>query len=469
MPKLGFNMDEGKLVKWYKSEGNAIKKGEPLFAIETDKTSIDVEATADGTVLALLIDEGDQVPVTLPIAIIGDSGEDISSAKEDALKQLNKSDSKSGNSNNSLNFVDDKPQQDDSNIDVSSSCCSSTNLKISPRARKLAEQKGILNNLNIQGTGFDGGICEKDVIAYIESGGATSSANTSVGGDIKASPLARKIADDKGTDLSSISGSGVNGKIMKEDVLGAKAGAKTDKPIIGSNGAKNITEVRPYSGIRKVIGDRMCESKFTAPHLYFTQSVNIEDLLKVRKNVNEVSGHKTSITDFIAKATILTLQKFPDMNASLVGDNIELYSSVNLGVAVAAPSGLIVPNVKESQNMSLVEYSKAAAELVNKARDGKLSSDEYTGGTFTISNLGMFGIEDFTAIINQPEIGILAVSGTKDTPVVVENNGIKEIAIKPIMKITLTVDHRVLDGLAAAEFVSEIKRVLENPVEILIR
>ncbi|MDR2457845.1 MAG: 2-oxo acid dehydrogenase subunit E2 [Clostridiales Family XIII bacterium] len=346
-------------------------------------------------------------------------------------------------------------------------------IKITPRARKLAEEKGIkIDDLNILGTGFDGGVSEKDLLLYIENGNAFEKNIV----NSKISKLAKKIAEIENINTSNIEGSGAYGKIMKKDVLShnsATVELKEETVLVdgsGFNGAKKIAKIIPYGGIRKVIGERMCESKFTAPHLYFTQSVDLTELLKLRKNINEMQDHKTSVTDFIAKTVILTLEKFPDMNSSLVGDKIENYSSVNLGVAVAAPSGLIVPNVKEAQSLSLIEYSKKAASLVKKARDGKLSQDEYTGGTFTISNLGMFGIEDFTAIINQPEIGILAVSGTKDTPIVIKNEeGIKEISIRPIMKITLTVDHRVIDGLAAAEFVTEIKRVLENPLEILIR
>ena len=196
-------------------------------------------------------------------------------------------------------------------------------------------------------------------------------------------------------------------------------------------------------------------SKFTAPHLYFTQKVDLSKLLEVRKQVNEAQEKKTSVTDYIARAAVMALQKYPDMNASLIGDTIVKYKSVNLGIAVASPTGLIVPNIKEAQKLSVVELSKASTPLFDEARAGKLAYDEYNGGTFTISNLGMFGIENFTAIINPPEVGILAISSTKDEPVVItKEDGTKEIAIRPMMNIQLTVDHRLIDGLLAAQFVT---------------
>jgi pyruvate dehydrogenase E2 component (dihydrolipoamide acetyltransferase) len=213
----------------------------------------------------------------------------------------------------------------------------------------------------------------------------------------------------------------------------------------------------------------MAQSKFTAPHLYFTQKINVEKLLDLRKEINAAQEKKTSVTDYIAKAVINAIRKYPDFNVSLIEDKIVKYKSINLGIAVAAPGGLIVPVIKNANDKSVVELSNDAGALFEKARTGKLAPDEYTGGTFTISNLGMFGIENFTAIINPPEAAILAVSATKDEPVVVTDAvGGKTVDIKPMMNITLTVDHRLVDGLLAAQFVAELKRLLENPIELLI-
>jgi pyruvate dehydrogenase E2 component (dihydrolipoamide acetyltransferase) len=235
------------------------------------------------------------------------------------------------------------------------------------------------------------------------------------------------------------------------------------------NGGKRVAKAVPYDGVRRIIGERLAQSKFTAPHLYFTQKVDMSELAGLRKRVNAAGGQKTSVTDYIARACVIALGKCPELNASLVGDRIEQYASVNIGLATATPSGLIVPVVKDAQDMKLAEISAAAALLIAKAREGRLMPDEYTGGTFTISNLGMFGIENFTAIINPPESGILAISSTKDEPVAAADaNGEKSIVIRPMMNITLSVDHRLIDGLLAARFVTEVKRLLESPVELLL-
>ena len=338
-------------------------------------------------------------------------------------------------------------------------------LKITPRARRVAAENDLdLATADIVGTGWEGGICEKDVLEYLASN------------KVKISPVAKAMADAEGVDISAIKGTGANGKIMKSDIeaaLAAKpaaaaAGAAVQEAQFSADG-KEILEEIPYAGVRKVIGDRLAQSKFTAPHLYFTQKVDLTELLKLRKQVNDAQDKKTSVTDYIARATVIALQKYPEMNASLIGDKIVKYKSVNLGIAVASPTGLIVPNVKNAQNLSVVELSKASTPLFDKARAGKLAYDEYNGGTFTISNLGMFGIENFTAIINPPEVGILAISSTKDEPAVIVNAaGEKEIAVRPMMNIQLTVDHRLIDGLLAAQFVTEIKNLLESPISLMV-
>ncbi len=333
-------------------------------------------------------------------------------------------------------------------------------LKITPRARKFSRDRQISPDSlpGITGTGFEGGICEKDLIIFLETTGK-----------IRATPLAKKIATEKGADLNTVSGTGPKGKITRKDILNLSGKTSGVTAVQTASDGREILEKIPYSGIRKVIGDRLSESKFTAPHLYFTQKVNMEKLLEVRKEINSELGIKASVTDFISKAVVIALSKFPDINSSLINGNIEKYKTVNLGIAVAAPSGLIVPNIKNSEEMNVIEIAEAAAALIGKAREGKLSPKEYAGGTFTISNLGMFGIENFTAIINPPESAILAVSSTKDEPwVVVKANGEKTLEIKPVMNINLTVDHRLIDGLIASQFATEIKNLLEHPVRLII-
>ncbi len=468
MPKLGFNMNEGKLVQWYKSEGEEITKGEPLFSVETDKTNMDIEATSDGVVKKLLIEEGDQIPVTLPIAVIGYADEDVSAAVADAKAQLAAGGADVSDVDEAAAVAEQAEAPAETKTPAAAPKTADGLIKITPRARRVAAENDLaVEDLAIEGTGWQGGICEKDILEYLASN------------KVKATPVAAAMAKAEGIDLADIRGSGVNGKIMKEDVEKVIAAAKKavataeDQAPAGAGeitpDGKEIGEKVPYAGVRKVIGDRLAESKFTAPHLYFTQKVNMEDVLALRKKVNEVQDKKTSVTDFIAKAVIMTLKKYPEMNSSLVGETIERYKSINLGIAVASPTGLIVPNIKNSQDMSVVEISKASTPLFDKARAGKLAVDEYAGGTFTISNLGMFGIENFTAIINPPEVGILSISSTKDEPfVVTKEDGTKEIQIKPMMNIQLTVDHRIIDGLLAAQFVTNVKNLLENPISLMV-
>ncbi len=460
MPKLGFNMNEGKLVKWYKSEGDAIKKGEALFSVETDKTNIDIESTGDGYVRKLFIEEGDKLAVTLPIAIIADLKENINAMIADAYGQLGK-EAPAVMKNEAPVLSAEREEEVTAKItkDSAKTVVTGRNMA-SPRARRVAEEMGIdLASVDIKGTGFQGGICEKDVLDYAASASK-----------VTATPLAKKMAEAAGMDLSSMAGTGIGGKIMKRDVEGVSGSSRPVEEVPASTqGGKEILEKVPYTGVRKIIGERLSSSMFSAPHVFFTQKVNLEKLLEFRKQVNESQEKKTSVTDYIAKAVVLTLQKYPDINVSLVGDTIEKYKSINIGIAVASPSGLIVPVVKNSQNMSVLEISKASSALIDKAREGRLTPDEYSGGTFTISNLGMFGIDQFTAIINPPESGILAVSATKDEPVVIVNEkGEKEVAIKPMMNITLSADHRVIDGLLAAQAVAEIKALLEQPVRLFL-
>ena len=471
MPKLGFNMSVGKLVKWYKQEGDPVSKGEPVFAIETDKTSIDIEATSDGVFRKKFIEEGESVDVTLPIAIVAEAEENIDALIQDVNRQLNREESSASPAETVS--VEDKPESPLAAPLAKQAGAGKTSggrLKITPRARRVASEKGLpLTDLNLVGTGYDGGICEKDILEFMAAN------------KIRVSPVARKMAEDQKLSLDQVKGSGANGKIMKKDLTaagqtaavsaatGTAAGKEAQPQVQMSEDGKEILKVVPYAGVRKIIGERLAQSKFTAPHLYFTQKVNLDKLLELRKQINDAQEKKTSVTDYIAKAAIKCLQKYPDMNESLVGDQIVKYKTVNLGIAVAAPSGLIVPVVKNANQKTVVEISREASVLFEKARNGKLKPDEYTGGTFTISNLGMFGIENFTAIINPPEVGIMAVSATKDEPLVVQDAmGNQSVAIKPMMNITLTVDHRLIDGLLAAQFVTDIKKLLENPIELLV-
>ena len=341
--------------------------------------------------------------------------------------------------------------------------------RITPRARRIAIKKGIdISALSISGTGYNGGICEKDILTAIAED------VTAVERPVHSTPLAARIAKAEHIDIADFKGSGVGGKVTKADVLSGleimiEHVSQAQAIQHDLSGMKAINKVVPYKGVRKIIGERLALSKVIAPHIYFTQKVDMKELLALRDTINAKQEKKSSVTDYIVRACVMALRKYPEMNASLVDDVIEEYANINIGIAVASPSGLIVPVVKNAQDLGVIEISKAASALFEKALDGTLTPDEYSGGTFTVSNLGMFGIENFTAIINQPEIGILAVSATKDEVVVLQDSGGgKEIAIRPLMNITLTTDHRVVDGLLSAQFIGEIKRLLESPLELLI-
>ena len=439
MPKLGFTQDEGSLVAWHKQIGESVKKGEPFFDVHTDKSVVTIDAAENGTLLKIVVEPETTVPVFTPIAVIGDPGEDADAALKAHVMDV------APDAAVKADFDDDAeetakeeaPAQQETDI---------KSLKLTPKAKALIKNEGYdVNSVaKIQGTGFEGGITAKD---------------------IKASPLAKKIADEMNVPLESVSGSGAQGKVMKKDVLAAATQKKEDK---GAED-KQILEKIPYSGVRKIIGDRLSQSKFTAPHLYFTDSIDTTNLSAFRKVLNEKSEQKIAFSDLMVKAVSKALVKFPNVNASLVGDEIVVYKSTNIGNAVAGDNGLIVPVIKNVQDKTLTQIAQESRDLVERAKTGRLKPEEYSGGTFSVSNLGMFGIENFTAIINPPEAAILSVSSIREKAIVVTNEaGEDEICIRPMMNIQLTVDHRIIDGLLASQFVEYVKELLEEPLKILI-
>jgi pyruvate dehydrogenase E2 component (dihydrolipoamide acetyltransferase) len=428
MPKLGFNMDEGQLVKWYKAVGDKVTEGELLFEINTDKTTMPVEATCGGTVLAILLEEGAFANVFTPIAVVGIPGEDYAAALASA-------------GGSSLPVKSAAP---DAAVSPAPALPAGE-IKLTPKARKLIKDEGIdpSSLSGIKGTGYQGGITAKD---------------------IKASPLARKVAAAAGVDLAAVCGHGAGGKVMKADVI-THAAASPPRQA----GEKKILSVTPYKGIRKVIGDKMVQSKRTAPHLYFTEIVDTTNLTAFRKQLNETAEVKIAVSDVLTMAAAKALKKYPQVNASLIDGEIIAYRSINVGTAVAGNNGLIVPVVKDVQEKRLTDVARESKDLVTRAKEGQLKPHEYSDGTFTISNLGMFGIENFTAIINGTESAILSVSSVRKKAVVVtDTDGEDRVVIRPMMNIQLTVDHRLIDGLLAVSFVGYVKQLLENPVLILV-
>lgn len=402
MPKMSDTMTEGVIVSWLKQVGDDIKPGDILAEVETDKATMELENYVKGTLLHIGIPAGGSVPVDALIAIVGQKGEDISALLNGAS---------------------------------------------APAAAPAKAE-------------------ETKVETAVPTAPAPV-ANASNDSRVKASPLAKKIADEKGIDLNSVSGSGDGGRIVKRDV-------ETFTPAAKTAGAPSITlptvvgqesfEEVPVSQMRKVIARRLGESKHTAPHFYLTMSINMDKAIEARKAMLEFSPVKISVNDIIIKAVAAALRKNPAANSSWLGDKIRYNHHINIGVAVAIEDGLIVPVVKFADSKSLSHISAEVKELADKAKNKKLQPNEFEGNTFTISNLGMFGIDEFTAIINPPDACILAVGAAKET-VVVENGQMK---VANVMKVTLSCDHRVVDGAVGSAFLKTLKELLENPVKLLV-
>ena len=436
MPKLGYTQDEGTIAEWHKQVGDSVAIGDPFFDVHTDKSVITVEASCAGTLLKIALEPGNTVPVLTPVAVVGEPGEDADAILASHVTAV------VADAQVEADFDDD---EDDEPAEKAAAPAEMGELKLTPRAKKYMKDNGIAaaDVSSIQGTGFQGGITERD---------------------IKASPLARKLAEKTGVDLSTVQGTGAGEKIMKKDVERAAAAAASS----GSDELQ-IASVVPYKGVRKIIGDTLAHSKFTAPHLYFTDAVDTTNLTAFRKQLNENSEVRIAVSDLLIMAACKALKKFPGINVTLKEDQIVTYKSINIGTAVAGDNGLVVPVVKNVQNKSLTDVAAESKDLVARAKEGRLKPEEYSNGTFSISNLGMFGIGNFTAIINAPEAAILSVSSVRKTPVVItDENGEDTIAIRPMMNIQLSVDHRLIDGLLASQFVEYMKQLLENPVQILM-
>ena len=456
MPKAGSEMEEGEIVQWFKNEGDHVEEGEVLLEIVTDKVNMEVEAEATGTLLKILAQAGDVVPVVQTIAWIGEPGEKIPGASE------------SGEVAPAETIIEKKvdytPVKEVEKVDYSG-------LRATPAARAYARKKGI-DLSKVKGSGPKGRIHKDDVLDY------------KLNSKVKISPLAERIAKIEGINTESIVGTGPNGKIMKADIMAVLHGAtkveaapkaevapKAPKaPKAPNENQWGVVETVPMSPMRKVISKRMSESYFSAPTFVVNVDVDMTELLALRKKVVdaiiEETGKKATVTDFISLAVIKSLMKHPYVNASLSSDEKEMYLHhyVNLSIAVGMDSGLVVPVIKGADKMSLKELVVASKEITTKALNGKLKPDEMADSTFTISNLGMYGVKSFVPIINQPNTAILGVSATVPKPVVY--NG--EVTVRPIMTLTLTADHRVVDGLEGAKFMKTLKEAIENPLSLLI-
>ena len=425
MPKMGLTMTEGFLTNWRKSEGDTVYKGDVLFDVETDKLTNEFEAKTSGFLRKILVNE-ETVKILVPVAIIGTEDEDIS----ELLKQA-------------VGEAEAAPEKEEAPIKeaVPTAAKIKDRVKISPRAKKTAQELNVDYNM-VTGTGPDGAITEDDIRKFAEEKPKN-----------KISPTAAVVARQLSVDTEKIH---KDTRIMKEDVVKYKLDENLTKYA-------DPQEYRTtMSTMRKVIAQRMLESVQISPTVSFNIKIDTTALKKLRDELKDEA--KVSYTDIMVKIVSKVLMDFPLLNSTVDGNVIVTRNYVNMGVAVALPAGLLVPVVKFSNVKGLKDISKEVKDLGERAKTNKLTPDELTGGTFTISNLGMFGIESFTPIINQPEAAILGVNAIIQEPVAI--NG--EVVIKPMMNLSLTADHRVVDGAVAAEFMSKLKEYIEKPGLLLL-
>ena len=443
MEALSPTMEEGQIVRWLKSEGDTVASGDILAEIETDKATMELVARGDGLLRAILVGEGGVAPVGSVIGVIAEADEDIGDLAS------------SGGSGGGAEGGGDEAADGD------------------------AESPDSKSDKEIQdATASESAAPEKADQAATDPAPAQSS-----GGRVKASPLARRLAEEAGIDLGSIQGSGPSGRIVKKDVETARSApapaapssapaapaakrSPAPEPWEDAGASEGYEEVR-VSQMRKTIARRLTESLSPVPHFFLTIEVDMTRIMQARKTINAVvekDGDKVSVNDFILKATAGALRKHPSVNSAWHGDTIHRFDHVHVGVAVAVDDGLITPVIKHADRKGLVQISREVKELAGRARQKKLQPDEYTGSTFSISNLGMFGIREFTAIITPPEAGILAIGETKEIPVV--ENG--EVVVRPRMRVTMSCDHRVIDGASGAQFLGTLRAMLEEPSAILI-
>ncbi len=457
MPQMGFDMTEGVIANWLKAEGDAVQKGEAIAEIETDKTTIQIEAFGSGVLSKILAPVGAKVPVGQTIGLIGEPGEAVSAPAAAAPA--------------TPTAAPAAPVT----APATPAPVSSGPVNASPIARRMAEQLGV-DLAQVKGSGAGGQIMKEDVEAF--AAGKPQAPAATEGGRIIATPAAKKLAQDKQVDLRQVKGSGPEGRIVMADVNTHAAtvpqqpapaapapqppAAPQAAPVAAAPTAIAGDTRKPLTRIRQTIAQRMTASKTTVPHFYITVAVEMDAALKLREQINEAlkpENIKVSVNDLIVRATAVALKRFPNLNSSFAGDAIVQHEQVHIGVAVALPSGLVTVTVRDADVKTLRQIAVEMSGLAARARDGKAQLGDMGGQTFTISNLGMYGVESFVAIVNPPDAGILAVGSSTPTPVVRDG----QVTVRNIMHLTLSGDHRVTDGAEGAQFVNEIKRILENP------
>ncbi len=434
MPKLSDTMEEGVVAEWHKKVGDSVKSGELLAEIETDKATMEFESFQDGVLLYIGVEKGNAAPVDSILAILGKKGEDI----KDLL-----------NGGGSEKPTPAAAKEDDE----SDAAEEPEKAETSSDEKKPEEAKTVAAKTET---------AEKVKTESAPKESTETEGNASHNGRLKASPLARKMADDKGIDLYNLTGSGDGGRIVRKDIENYKTPAAS-KTSSAAAGTEAYTET-PVSQMRKTIAKRLSDSMFTAPHFYLTMEIDMDNAVSQRAAINKaIAPAKISINDLVIKAVAAALKKHPNVNSSWLGDKIRHNEHVHIGVAVAVDEGLLVPVVRFADTKSLVAINNEVKDFAEKARSKKLQPQDWAGNTFTISNLGMFGIEEFTAIINTPDACIMAVGTIVEKPVVKDG----AIVIGQTMKVTLSCDHRVVDGAVGSAFLQTFKKYLENPVMII--
>jgi len=421
MPKLSDTMTEGVVAAWTKNVGDAVKSGEVLAEIETDKATMEFESFYDGVLLHIGVETGKAAPVNSVLAIIGSAGEDISAILANAA---------AGAPGASTEAETPAPAP-------------AAHAPTAPPVAASAPNP-----------------------APVAAPAAAPVANNSNSDRVFASPLAKKLAAERGIDIYAVGGTGENGRIVKRDVdhyVPYTPAANTPVYTAAPAGTVSFTD-EPISQMRKTIARRLAESKFTAPHFYLTLDIDMDAAIATRKGLNSIDGVKVSFNDMVIKAVAMALRKHPAVNSAWMGDFIRRNDHVNIGVAVAVEDGLLVPVVRFADGKGLTQISAEVRDYAQKAKDKKLQPSDWEGNTFTISNLGMFGIESFTAIVNPPDACILAIGGIKEVPVV--KNG--QVVPGNVMKVTLSCDHRVVDGASGAAFLQTFKTYMEQPAAMLL-
>ena len=434
MPKMGDAMTEGKVVRWYKNPGDAVKKGEAVAEIETDKVNLDLEAEASGTLGEHAAKEGEVVQVGGLLANILAEGQ--TEAKKEAAPAK-----------------EEKPKKEEDGEPQRRSTDKKDSVKhTTGEYHEAIEQKGPRRDRT----------SATEPEASVEQSEARR----------RSSPLARKMAKEMGVSLDNVQGSGPKGRIVAADIKNAGGGGQAIPPVQKPTGQEGLpvlqeaeTKIIPLTAMRRTIAKRLAESTGPIPHFYLTADYDVTNLVSARQQVMDISGAKISLNDFIVRAIALTLRHHPNVNASWGDDAITQHGEVHVGIAVATPDGLITPVIRNADQKSVVDIAAEVRALADKAKNRKLKPDEYQGSTFTISNLGAWGIEEFTAIINPPNAAILAVGAAEARPVADAN---RQIVVRDRMKVTMSCDHRIVDGAAGADFLKTLRQYIEQPLRLLM-